>query len=54
MEESGRKMATSVRTLDPISGMLVKYCRMEKMAGRVVSWRSIAEAVCCVCATYLG
>jgi transposase len=33
MDESGRKIATSVRTFEPISGISVKYCKIEKMAG---------------------
>lgn len=33
MEERGRKMETSVRTLESIDGRLVVYCRIEKVAG---------------------
>lgn len=58
MEESGRKMATRVRTLEPISGILVKYCRMEKMAGRgglLAGGTNAGGAGCVLCVfhTYL-
>jgi len=33
MEDSGRKMAVSVRTWDPSSGTEVKFSRIEKIAG---------------------
>ena len=37
IDERGRKMATSVRTFESIEGMLVVYCRIEKMAAAAIS-----------------
>lgn len=37
IDERGRKIATSVRTFESIDGMLVVYCRIEKMAATGIS-----------------
>ena len=37
MDERGRKIDTRVRTFESIDGMLVVYCRIEKMADKVIS-----------------
>lgn len=37
IDERGRKIATSVRTFESIDGMLVVYCKIEKMAAAAIS-----------------
>lgn len=38
--ERGMKIATTVRTLELMAGLVTQYGRMEKIAARMISWGS--------------